>query len=66
MNKQLIAIVVTAVFALGLTGCGDDSIEDSADKAADQIEDTTTNLSNRVEDACEEVKEGMNAEDDDC
>lgn len=66
MNRHLIAIAATVALTFGLVGCEDDSIADSADKAADKIEDTTTNLGNRVEDACEEIKEGMNAKDDDC
>ncbi|MCL1142692.1 hypothetical protein [Shewanella gaetbuli] len=52
------------IIALGLfiTGCTDDTAEDAGEK----IDEIVTDAGNAVEDACEEVKEGLNSEDPDC
>ncbi len=53
-------LVVFAVAAL--SACGDDSAEDAGEK----VDEMVTDAGNAVEDACEEVKEGVDAEDKDC
>jgi hypothetical protein len=45
-----------------LSGCGDDKAEEAGKK----IDEVVTDAGNAIEDACEEVKEGVKAEDTDC
>jgi hypothetical protein len=45
-----------------LTGCGDDDAGDAGKK----IDEVVTDAGNAIEDACEDVKEGVKAEDTDC
>lgn len=53
-------IVMTAVF--GLAACNDGGAEDAGEK----VDEVMTDAGNAVEDACEDVKEGVKAEDTDC
>lgn len=53
-------IIMTAVF--GLAACNDGEAEDAGEK----IDEMVTDAGNAVEDACEEVKEGVDAKDKDC
>ena len=43
-----------------------DKIGDMADDAGDKFGDMKKDAGNAIEDACEKVKEGVNAEDKDC
>jgi predicted small secreted protein len=45
-----------------LSGCGDDTAEDAGKK----VDEVVTDAGNAIEDACEDVKEGVKAEDTDC
>lgn len=54
--------LIMAVAALGLAGCEDGP----AESAGEKIDNTMTEMGNKVEDACEDAKEGMGAEDSDC
>ena len=53
-------IVMTAVF--GLAACEDGPAEGAGEK----IDKMATDAGNAIEDACEDVKEGVKAEDTDC
>tara|TARA_R110002167_G_scaffold184554_3_gene384978 strand:- start:62 stop:265 length:204 start_codon:yes stop_codon:yes gene_type:complete len=43
-----------------------DSDDGAMEKAGAKIDNATTDLGNKVEDACEDVKEGLNAKDPNC
>jgi len=40
--------------------------EGPAEKAGEKIDDASTDVQNSIEDACENVKDTLNAEDKDC
>ncbi len=46
----------------GLSDCSDNKAENAGEKVDEMMQDA----GNAVEDACEDVKEGMKAEDPDC
>mgnify|MGYP000392106422 FL=1 len=46
----------------GLSACSDNKAENAGEKVDEMIQDA----GNAVEDVCEDVKEGMKAEDPDC
>ena len=48
--------------ALGLSACSDNKAEDAGEK----IDEVMTDTGNAIEDACEEVKEGVKADDTNC
>lgn len=50
------------LLALGLTACSDNKAEDAGEK----IDEVMTDTGNAIEDACEEVKEGVKAKDTKC
>ncbi|WP_340680235.1 hypothetical protein [Paraglaciecola sp.] len=58
-NLGLIALLLTSLG--GLVAC-DDGAEDMGEK----LDKTVTDAGNAVEDACEELKEGVDAKDTDC
>ncbi|MBT0586692.1 hypothetical protein [Alteromonas oceanisediminis] len=60
--KQLSKISAIAVFTFFLAACGDDNAEEAGEK----IDEIVTDAGNAVEDACEDVKEGVEAKDQDC
>lgn len=60
--KTLSKVLVATAFAFSLAACGDGEAED----AGEEIDEMVTDAGNAVEDACEDVKEGVDAEDDDC
>ena len=63
MNKKLLLkTLLVAIFAFSLAACGDDNAEEAGEK----IDELVTDTGNAIEDACEEVKEGVKAEDTDC
>jgi hypothetical protein len=53
-----------ALMLLAFTAC--DSDDGPLEKAAESIDKTTTDMGNKIEDACEDMKEGMDAKDTDC
>jgi hypothetical protein len=59
---DVLKMTVIAAFACSVIACGDGEAED----AGETIDEAVTDAGNAVEDACEDVKEGMEAEDDDC
>jgi len=54
----LLAIIAT----LGLSACEDGPAED----AGERIDEVTEDTRNAIEDACEEVKDGVDAKDKNC
>ena len=60
--KALSKVLLASAFALSLAACGDCEAED----AGDEIDEVVTDAGNAMEDACEDVKEGVDAEDKDC
>lgn len=63
MKSTTLKAGLIAVFAaFFMMGCEDNN----AEEAGERIDETVTDVQNSVEDACEEVKEGVNAEDTNC
>jgi len=64
---MLSLIVVMAVF---ISGCEKDGPAERAgenmDDAVEQMQDQGRDLGNKIEDACEDMKEGAGAQDTDC
>ncbi|WP_438862988.1 hypothetical protein [Neptunicella sp.] len=60
--KKLMAIVVMVASFTLVTACGDDSAEEAGEK----VDEVVTDAGNAVEDACEDVKESVDAKDKDC
>lgn len=60
--KNLAKVVLASAFALSLVACGDGEAED----AGEELDEIITDAGNAVEDACEDVKEGVDAKDQDC
>ena len=56
------ALIGILAAALVLSGCEDGEAED----AGEQIDEVVTDVGNAIEDKCEEVKEKLEAKDDDC
>ncbi|MDP5033248.1 MAG: hypothetical protein NWQ54_01880 [Paraglaciecola sp.] len=56
----ILSILLTAMTLL--SGCGDDNAEEAGEK----VDQVMTDAGNAVEDACEDVKEGVDADDTDC
>ncbi len=57
---QLISLIfITGFF---IVGCDDGTAENQGEK----IDEAMNNVGNDIEDACEKVKEGVNAKDTDC
>lgn len=52
-------LALTAVFALS-------ACDGEAENAGEKLDEVVTDAGNAVEDACEDVKEGVKAEDTDC
>ncbi|KXI28080.1 hypothetical protein [Paraglaciecola hydrolytica] len=59
-NLGLMALLLTSL--AGMTACEDNNAEELGEK----LDKTVTDAGNAVEDACEEVKEGVDAKDTDC
>ena len=63
MNKKLLMkTALVASFLIALSACGDDTAEETGE----QIDEVITDTGNAIEDACEDVKEGVDAKDKDC
>lgn len=60
--KSLLKLAAISVFAMSVFACGDGE----AENAGEELDEIVTDAGNAVEDACEDVKEGVNAKDDDC
>jgi predicted small secreted protein len=60
--KYLTILTILLASMTLLTGCGDDKAEEAGEK----IDEMVTDAGNAVEDACEDVKEGVKAENTDC
>ncbi|ABE56984.1 conserved hypothetical protein [Shewanella denitrificans OS217] len=63
---KLLKLITSASLMLlltaGLTACSDDK----AETAGEKIDEAITDAGNAVEDACEDVKESVDAKDPDC
>ncbi len=60
---KLLTMASLMVFlTAGLSACSDNKAENTGEKVDEMMQDA----GNAVEDACEDVKEGMKAEDPDC
>jgi len=60
---KLLTMASLMVFlTAGLSACSDDKAENAGEKIDEMIQDS----GNAVEDACEDVKDSMKAEDTDC
>ncbi|NMM42077.1 hypothetical protein [Pseudoalteromonas arctica] len=63
MKSTTIKTAVIALFAsFFIMGCEDNH----AEEAGERIDEAVTDVQNKVEDACEEVKKGVNAEETNC
>ncbi|BDF95157.1 MULTISPECIES: hypothetical protein [Pseudoalteromonas] len=63
MKSTTLKTAVIALFAsFFIMGCEDNH----AEEAGERIDEAVTDVQNKVEDACEEVKEGVNAEETNC
>jgi len=60
--KSLLKLATVSVFAMSVVACGDGE----AENAGEELDEMVTDAGNAVEDACEDVKEGVDAKDDDC
>lgn len=60
--KKLAQLLLIATFAFSVAACGDGD----AEEAGEELDEMVTDAGNAVEDACEDVKEGVDAEDTDC
>lgn len=60
--KYLSLLLIVASFAL--VGCEQD--DGPAEEAGEKIDEMATDVGNKVEDACEELKEKADAKDKDC
>ncbi len=62
MNKLMTGLLLA--FSLVLFGC--ETNEGSAEQVGEKMDEAYTDTANAVEDACEDVKEGVDAKDTDC
>ncbi|TVU83559.1 hypothetical protein FQP85_10285 [Pseudoalteromonas neustonica] len=63
MKSTTIKTAMIALFAsFFIMGCEDNH----AEEAGERIDEAVTDVQNKVEDACEEVKEGVNAKETNC
>ncbi|WP_420933122.1 hypothetical protein ACOJR9_11565 [Alteromonas sp. A081] len=78
--KNLLKVVAAPAFVLSLAACSENDAESAGEEldemvtdagnaledGGEKIGDMANDAGNAVEDACEDVKEGVEAEDDDC
>jgi hypothetical protein len=57
-------LLIAMVAAFGVSGC--DADDGPAEETGQALDDAATDARNAVEDACEDVKEGADADDTDC
>ncbi|MDX1453494.1 MAG: hypothetical protein R3183_13120 [Oleiphilaceae bacterium] len=60
--KFIYRLLMIAVMAMAVVACSDSS----AEKAGERIDETLTDVENKVEDLCEQAKEGMKLENQEC
>ena len=60
--KLLSMTSLMVLLTMGLGACSDNKAENAGEKVDEMLQDA----GNAVEDACEDVKEGIKAEDPDC
>jgi hypothetical protein len=60
--KKFTTILLCSLFVLSLSGCSNMS----AENAGEELDELAQDAGNAIEDACENVKEGVDAEDQDC
>jgi len=60
--KKFTTLLLSAMFVFTLAACSDGPAED----AGEELDNAMTEAGNAVEDACEDIKEGANADDKDC
>ncbi len=58
------AFAMLLLGSMAITGC--DQNDGSMEKMGKNIDEAATDMGNDVEDACEDVKESVNAEDKNC
>ena len=64
LTTRLAKATSMALLLVAVTAC--DTNQGPMEEAGEKIDETATDMGNKVEDACEEAKEGMNAQDTDC
>lgn len=62
--KNLLLLSTLLFSCLTLTACDID--EGGTEEIGENIDNAATDLGNSIEDACEDAKQGMNADDADC
>jgi len=60
-NKRL-TLAFFSTLLLGLSACSEGPAED----AGESIDEAATDIQNAIEDSCEQAKEQLNTEDQDC
>lgn len=60
--KHLSAMAILLASLGTVTACS----ENNAESVGEEIDQVATDAGNAIEDACEDVKEGVDAEDTDC
>jgi len=66
-SLTLAGLLACSILAMGCEEKGPaERAGEALDNAADEIGDAGRDLGNAVEDACEDMKEGVNAKDTDC
>jgi hypothetical protein len=63
MKDLCIKLVLMTVLTAGMFGC---EKKGPAESAGEKIDNATTDLGNKIEDKCEEAKEGAGAKDTRC
>jgi hypothetical protein len=61
--KYILNVLFAFLLALAVSACDRDG---PAEEFGEKIDDTVDDIGDELEDACEIVKEGVNAEDTDC
>ncbi len=64
-KKQLLLSAAFGLAAAGLVACGDDSIEDDMEDAADDMEDAADDVGDDIEDAADDTGDAMEDAADD-
>jgi len=63
MKDLCIKVVLMTVLVAGMFGC---EKKGPAESAGEKIDNATTDIGNKIEDKCEEAKEGAGAKDTRC
>ena len=68
--RKTLFVLMLAVLSLSFVGCEQkgpaERAGESIDEAAESLKDSGKDLGNKIEDACEDLKEGVGAKDEDC